>query len=159
MNNLISAFLFGVLFSVILPACDKKEKKLDVLTDKAKMIKTDEAFSNLSRQNGIKKAFIEFMDDDGILLRPYHMPVIGADAIDFLSQADDTSYALTWNPAAADIASSGDFGFTYGIYRLRLNDTLLSGTYVNIWKKHTDGKWKFVLNTGNSGISGDTLEQ
>lgn len=159
MNNIFSTFLFALLVSVILTACDKKEKKLNVLADKAQMIKTDQAFSNMSRQNGIKKAFLEFMDDDGILLRPYHMPVIGADAIDFLSQADDTSYALTWKPDAADIASSGNFGFTYGIYRLRVNDTLLSGTYVNIWKKQTDGKWKFVLNTGNSGITGDTSEQ
>jgi ketosteroid isomerase-like protein len=33
-----------------------------------------------------------------------------------------------------------------------LKDTVLRGTYVSVWKKQKDGKWKFMLDTGNEGI-------
>ena len=42
----------------------------------------------------MKKAFIEYIDNEGILLRPDHPPIIGADAIDFLSQVNDSSYTF-----------------------------------------------------------------
>jgi ketosteroid isomerase-like protein len=31
-------------------------------------------------------------------------------------------------------------------------DTVIYGTYTSIWKKEKNGKWKFVLDTGNEGI-------
>jgi len=116
------------------------------------VIKADEAFSDMSRKTGMKKAFIEFIDNEGILLRPNHPPIIGADAIDFLSQVNDSSYTLTWSPGGGEIATSGNLGYTYGIYMLATKDTILRGTYVSIWKKEKDGKWKFVLDSGNPGI-------
>jgi ketosteroid isomerase-like protein len=116
------------------------------------IIKADEAFSELSRKAGMKKAFIEYINNEGILLRPNHPPIVGADAIDFLSQINDSSYTLTWRPGGGEIASSADLGYTYGIYKLEMQDTILRGTYVSIWKKQNDGKWKFVLDTGNPGI-------
>lgn len=115
------------------------------------IIKADEAFSEMSRKTGMKKAFIEYIDNEGILLRPNHLPIVGADAIDFLSQVNDSSYTLTWSPGGGEIAVSADLGYTYGIYNLATKDTVLRGTYVSIWKKQKDGKWKFVLDTGNPG--------
>ena len=118
---------------------------------KDEIIKTDEAFSAMSKQQGMKKAFIEYIDDDGILLRPNHPPIIGANAIEYLTQVNDSSFTLTWEPSSAQVSSSGDLGYSYGIYNLQLHDTILHGTYVSIWKQK-DGKWKFVLDTGNEGI-------
>ena len=152
MNNTIFSFLCALALCFVVQGCVKKEKKITI-SDKEQMMKTDEAFSSMSRQHGMKKAFIEYMDNDAVLLRPNHLPVVGADAIEFLTQANDTSYSLTWKPSSSEISSSGDLGFTYGVYELKLPDTSLSGTYVSIWKKQADGKWKFVLDTGNEGIS------
>src|SRR6478672_9850503 len=81
------------------------------------IIKTDEAFSELSRKSGMKKAFIEYINNEGILLRPNHPPIVSADAIDFLSQINDSSYTLTWSPGGGEIAASADLGYTYGIYK------------------------------------------
>ena len=106
----------------------------------------------MSRKTGMKKAFLEYIDNEGILLRPNHPPIAGADAIDFLSQVNDSSYTLTWIPSGGEIAASANLGFTYGIYKLEMKDTILKGTYVSIWKKQPDGKWKFVLDSGNQGI-------
>jgi ketosteroid isomerase-like protein len=106
----------------------------------------------MSRQVGMKKAFLEYIDNDGVLLRPDHPPIVGAEAIDFLSGINDTSYTLTWKPSRGEIAASGDLGFTFGIYELKTKDTSFKGTYVSIWKKQNDGAWKFVLDSGNPGI-------
>jgi len=114
--------------------------------------KTDKAFSELSAKQGMKKAFIEYMDSDGTLLRPNHPPIIGADAIQYLTEQNDSSYTLTWVPSQVHVSSAGDLGYSYGIYNLQLHDTTLQGTYVSIWKKQKDGIWKFVLDSGNDGI-------
>ena len=141
-------YLFFFLF---LTGCSGK-KTINGSVAKQEMINTDIAFSDYSNKHGMKKAFIEYIDDDGVLLRPDHLPIVGADAIDFLTQQNDSSYTLTWEPSFAAISSSADLGYTYGIYKLEMKDTVSRGTYVSIWKKQPDGKWKFVLDTGNEGI-------
>jgi hypothetical protein len=140
------AFLF-----VCFASCKEKNKAV-IKASPASILNADKAFSDLSKKEGMRKAFIEYIDNEGILLRPNHPPIIGANAIDFLSQVNDSSYTLTWNPAGAEIAASGDLGYSYGIYKLEMKDTVLNGTYVSIWKKQKDGKWKFVLDSGNEGI-------
>jgi ketosteroid isomerase-like protein len=147
--NLVLAVL---IFLTLVLSCCKPKTKLAKNVSPEEIIKADEAFSEMSRKAGMKKAFIEFIDNEGILLRPNHPPIVGADAIDFLSQVNDSSYTLTWSPGGGEIASSADLGFTYGIYKLEMKDTVLRGNYVSIWKKQKDGKWKFVLDSGNPGI-------
>jgi ketosteroid isomerase-like protein len=146
--------LFSLLaiITLLLFACKPRKKEV-VKNSPAEIIKADEAFSNLSKKLGMKRAFIEYMDNDGVLLRPNHLPIIGANAIDFLSQVNDTSSILTWMPSGAEIAASGELGYTYGVYNLELKDTILKGTYVSIWKKQGDNSWKFILDCGNEGIA------
>jgi len=128
---------------------EKKEIKEPASTQD--MISADLAFSDMCRQVGMKKAFLQYIDDEGTLLRPDHLPIVGAEAINYISFLSDTSYTLSWKPAHAEIALSGDLGYTYGTFELQLPDTTLTGTYVNIWKKEKDGEWKFVLNSDNPG--------
>ena len=116
------------------------------------ILNADISFSDMSRQIGMKKAFLQYIDNEGVLLRPGHLPLAGAEAIDFLSQLSDTAYTLSWQPMKAEISKSGDLGFTYGVYTLSIKDSVYKGTYVSIWKKQNDGSWKFVLDSGNEGI-------
>ena len=147
-------FIFLVLCFLIFASNSCNQKKiLAKKNSPEEIIKADEAFSALSKKSGMKRAFIEYIADEGILLRPNHPPIIGANAIDFLSQANDSSYTLTWSPGGAEIAISGEMGYTYGIYKLETKDTVLRGTYVSIWKKQKDGQWKFILDSGNGGIA------
>lgn len=118
------------------------------------MIKADMDFSELSESKGMKNAFLEFIDSNGVLLRPDTLPIIGADAVDYLIAQNDTAYSLIWKPTGGMVAASGELGYTYGVYELHphTKDTLLYGTYTSIWKKQADGKWKFVLSSGNDGV-------
>jgi len=136
--------------SMIILSCNEK-KELKELPSTQAMISADLAFSDMCYQVGMKKAFLQYIDDEGTLLRPDHLPIVGAEAINYISFLSDTSYKLSWKPAHAEISTSGELGYTYGTFKLQLPDTTLTGTYVNIWKKEKDGEWKFVLNSDNPG--------
>ena len=148
--------LSGFLLAAFFYSCTQKKvvEINDNGQEKMMLIEADKAFSSLSEARGMKQAFLEFMDSNGVLLRPKHAPIIGANAIEYLIQLNDSSYTLTWQPQHAIVAKSADIGYTYGLYALhpKAKDTVIYGTYVSIWKKQQDGKWKFVLDTGNEGI-------
>jgi len=147
-------FIGCCLLSLALFSCKNNRSAQDAVDDKLKMMDADRAFSRLSEANGMKSAFLDYIDSNGVLLRPNHLPLLGADAIDYLIQQNDSSFTLKWEPKNGAVAASGDLGYTYGLYVLRpsTKDTLIYGNYVSIWKKQKDGKWKFVLDSGNEGI-------
>lgn len=132
----------------------EKDKPVSVASQKIDLMKVDRAFSEMSEKEGMKAAYLEYTDSNVVLLRPNIMPITGADAIDFLITIDDSGYTLNWEPQRAQISNMGDMGFTYGVYGLHPKgmDTTFYGTYVNIWKKQADGKWKLALDSGNEGI-------
>ena len=139
------------------PAVKKNWKQVEELKN------IDREFSTYSRDSGLKKAFLEYLDENGVLLRPDHHPLEGADAFDFLSQIDDNNIEITWDVKNADVAEAGDMGYTYGIYTIvnkKAKDTLQQGTYGMVWKKQKDGNWKIVMDSGSSGLGKkkDTLE-
>ena len=152
-------FLLAVTVLSLLFSCQTKKEINQPVPDKKELIEADIAFSKLSEEKGMKNAFIEYADSNAVLLRPNEMPIVGANAIDFLIQMNDSDFTLTWQPNNGFIANSGDLGYTYGIYAMKpkSKDTTIYGTYTSIWKKQKDGKWKFVLDSGNEGI-GDTAE-
>ncbi len=150
---MIRCFVFIMLVELL--ACNsKKETAPAPVNEKIALMKTDEAFSDLSAEKGMKAAFIEYIDSNGVLLKPHQLPIVGAHAIDYLIEQNDTAYTLNWQPHNAFVSQSADLGYTYGVYALhpKYADTVLYGTYVSIWKKQEDGKWKFVLDSGNEGI-------
>ena len=101
------------------------------------------------------KAFLYYVSDSGVMLRDDAYPLRGKRAIyDLFSTRNDTSFILTWEPLFESIARSGDMGYTYGIFTSRVKATgeESRGTYITIWKKQTDGQWKFVLDAGTQGL-------
>lgn len=149
-------FVTGILFLSV--SCNFFTKKEPVPTgtalDKINMMDADRAFSKMSEEKGMKNAFLEYIDSNGVLLRSNHLPIVGADAIDYLIQQNDSTYILKWEPRNGTVAHSGELGYTYGIYALKPTDkdTIIYGTYVSIWKKDSKGNWKYVLDSGNEGI-------
>jgi len=63
--------------------------------------------------------------------------------------------SLTWTPVKAEMAASGDLGYTYGTYVFKdkgKDGKLITayGKYATVWKKQKDGSWKVVMDMGNS---------
>ena len=154
LRYLQNLFLLLAVFILAASCATKKKQEPETVDYKTAMMETDREFSKMSEERGMKYAFMQFVDNKGVLLRPNAMPLVGGEAINYISQGNDTSYVITWEPNGGSVAKSGDLGYTYGLYSLKPKDkdTVFYGTYVSIWKRQPDGKWKFVLETGNEGV-------
>lgn len=149
-------YLAGIGIMAFLSGCSEKkaEPEKDDVSQKIQLLQADKAFSDYCEQKGMKAANIEYIDANGVILRPDALPVVGAHAIDYLIQINDTGYTLKWQPHNAEVSKSGDLGYTYGIYAITPSniDTQLLGTYLHVWKRQEDGSWKYVANSWNEGV-------
>jgi ketosteroid isomerase-like protein len=64
---------------------------------------------------------------------------------------------VAWTPNAADVAASGDLGYTSGTYDLHANAPDGSafsdhGKYLTTWKKDASGAWKVAYDMFNSDM-------
>jgi ketosteroid isomerase-like protein len=98
-------------------------------------------------------AFLTYFAEDGVEI----VDGGGIDTKDAMRQQPPwpEGTSLTWAPVKAEMAASGDLGYTYGnyVYAAKNKDGKLTasyGKYTSIWKKQKDGKWKVVVDMGNS---------
>jgi len=98
-------------------------------------------------------AFLTYFAEDGVEV----VDGGGFDTKDAMRKqppwAERTS--LTWTPVKAEMAASGDLGYTYGtyVYTAKNKEGKLVanyGKYTSIWRKQKDGQWKVVVDMGNS---------
>ncbi len=113
------------------------------------LIDTDAAFSRAAASSGVAVAFRDYAAADALMLPQGAQPVRGRDNI-FEASRNDTG-SLTWVPRGADVSYSADLGYTWGEYEFRANGSseVHYGKYVTVWKKQSDGSWKFVVDVGN----------
>jgi ketosteroid isomerase-like protein len=147
MKTIICLFFLVTVF--LLTGCENMQN-LD--NAKNELMETDRAFSEMSLAEGYKIAFDKFMADETIIYRNGAFPITGRDAINEVL-AKDPDAVLKWEPFFADIAKSRDLGYTLGSYEYIVTDsagieTSYFGSYVSIWKKQSDGSWKYVFDTG-----------
>ncbi|MBI9054118.1 MAG: hypothetical protein JEY96_09905 [Bacteroidales bacterium] len=154
--------LYQIILLAIIAGCTSK---INIEQEKENLLQTDIEFSNRSVEVGNHQAFVEFASSDAVLLKPNSFPIIGKSAIKNLySQLSDSGYRLTWKPSYGKVASSGDLGYTFGIYLLEITEgvqkgLISKGTYCSIWEKNIKGNWRFVLDTGNPGLNPVNTEQ
>jgi ketosteroid isomerase-like protein len=147
-NIMLFVLIINLFFMI---SCIKNSKK----TSSDVLMKADINFSIMSEKNGMQKAFLAFFADRGVMLRDNAYPLVGRDSlVSLFSNRTDTSFILSWRPVFARIAKSGELGYTYGYYARTIKSTgvISRGTYVTIWEKQKDGTWKFVMDTGTSGL-------
>jgi hypothetical protein len=71
-KTIVCAVTLMLLTSCIFP--NKKEPQADAFA-KMEMMNADRAFSKMCEEKGMKTAFIEYLDSNGVLLRPNHLPI------------------------------------------------------------------------------------
>ncbi|MDG1571929.1 DUF4440 domain-containing protein [Robiginitalea sp. M366] len=132
-------------------SCQNPSAKAQQAQWKQEIRETEQAFSNLSRQEGIAKAFLTYAAPDAVMLRGQQR-IEGLEAIRtyFEAQTGQTEgMVLTWEPDFIDVSASGDLGYTYGAYTLTQTDSLgttqtRKGVFHTVWKRQADGNWRFV---------------
>lgn len=168
LSHLFGRTVFLLLSCFHLYSCDLLQKHQDGETEirelkkdwkKAEeLMNVDREFAAYSRDSGMKKAYLEFLDEEAVMLRPNHQPLVGTYALDFVSQLNDKENEVTWQVRDGEVSSSNDLGFTYGIYTVtnkETKDTLQQGTYGMVWKKNKEGMWKVIFDNGNSGLGNE----
>ena len=147
-------------FLLLLMSCDqtfpRKDPRQQFL---AEMMQADADFAAMAAEKGYRKAFLQYMEDEAVLLRDNYLPIIGADAVRYVTGMNDSTFTVDWSPQGGDVSISGDMGYTFEIYELRTALERQSGTYVTVWRRQEDGSWKYLLDAGTQGLpSRDTLQ-
>jgi ketosteroid isomerase-like protein len=115
------------------------------------LLELDQTFSNMAEGLGIQMAFQSMASPEVRLYREGSFPLVGLEfSLTWLSDFPGT---YRWTPQAADVASSGDLGYTYGTgeYSFETVDGLLIErfSYLRIWKIDHEGDWKLTLEVTN----------
>jgi ketosteroid isomerase-like protein len=149
---LIYIFLNSIILSLFLFASCKS--KIDIEQEQEALLQTDIEFAQTSVERGAVEAFYQYLTDDALQLPNNAEPVMGRDIIrESMQKAPEV--LLTWKPQKAEVARSGDLGYTWGTYEVKSQgpngeEIIRYGKYLNIWKKQADGKWKVSVDMGNS---------
>lgn len=122
--------------------------------DPSVLMDADRAFAGAVAEGGTD-AWVSWVAADGAQIVPGAGEIRGRDSIRALmAYLDDPGTRLTWEPSRAQIAASGDLGWTTGTYESESvgSDGQVQhgqGRYVTIWRKQDDGSWKVVMDLGN----------
>lgn len=129
------------------------EVKLEVIVSQSKvsdsknddfsiLMQMDRKFSQISKEQGIQKAFAQFLAQKTRVMRPQFLPESSRDkALALVAQEKGT---LTWEPSGGDIAKSSDLGYTYGLSQRDVDGKIEKGSYVRAWRKE-NGDWKVAV--------------
>jgi ketosteroid isomerase-like protein len=145
-------FLYLVT-AILLLAIGTSAQKTQTVSALSEMVATERAFAKTSEDKGTRDAFMMFIADDGILFRPG--PVMGKRWMqEHPVVASDKRPLLAWQPIFAEMSAAGDLGYTFGPWEFKsdIKDEKAAayGHFATIWKKQTDGTWRFAIDLGIS---------
>jgi len=146
----IMLFVFIIIFIGIL-SCSKSTKNQST----GFLLQTDKDFSDMASREGMHKAVLNYISEDGVIFRNNSYGIKGKKAVgERFTTKTDSAFVLSWEPLFEKVSESGDLGYTYGVHTEtnKLTGEMTRGTYVTIWQKQIDGSWKFVLETGTHGL-------
>ena len=114
---------------------------------------TDQAFAATSAERGSDAAYAEFTDAASIRI-PSAGPVLQGGAEIARVMTPPPGMLLHWVPENAEVARSGELGWTYGTYEVlarQAGETMVvsTGRYLTVWRRAPDGRWKVAADIGN----------
>jgi ketosteroid isomerase-like protein len=121
----------------------------------AVLLEADSEFDRAVAAQGVE-AWVAAFAEDGIMFRAGEIVRGHASIRELMAPAFATpGYSLRWKPVRADIAASGDLGYTYGTYESTARGSdgkpvTGTGMYVTIWRKQADGSCKVAVDLGSA---------
>jgi ketosteroid isomerase-like protein len=123
--------------------------QVDVEAARGELLAADRAFAAASLAKGTRAAYLAYLADDARILRDGLLPIAGRAAIRKAFSSSQRPELLVWEPLRADVARSGDLGYTYGRSGVKADGPKGMvgdpGFYVRIWEKQPGGGWKVAL--------------
>ena len=108
-------YFYILLIPVIALACNVT---INVDNERENLIQTDKDFALLSVKSGAAEAFNQYLTDDALQLPAKRNPVKGRNNIYDNMKENQDNYTLNWSPQSAEVAKSGELGYTWGTYTL-----------------------------------------
>lgn len=147
MTNPIIRWPGLMLSAALMAGCppEPAQQTAEIAASHQTIVDLEAGFAAASRRNGAKAAFLEFLDEESIVLQPG--PTWGRAA---WTVNEDLPGTLDWLPDLAQISADGDLGFATGAWILepRAQDgRRVEGRYVTVWKKAADG-WRVIFDGG-----------
>ncbi len=123
---------------------------------KDELLEADCEFGKAVAARGID-GWVECFAEDGKMFPAGGEVVEGKKAVRELMAARfaQPGFSLHWTPLGAELARSGDFGYTYGMSESRFTGKdgkpiVATGKYITVWRKEKDGAWKVIADIGNA---------
>ena len=110
------------------------------------LVAAERAFAADAHARGAQAAFLAALADDGLVIAPG--PTSGRRVWETRTNFKGK---LEWAPALAEVAASGDLGYTSGPWRYTPEDgdkPTAFGHFLTVWSKQADGQWKVLLDHG-----------
>jgi ketosteroid isomerase-like protein len=148
-NMATKSNLWMILFSLIILSCTVEQDNSMIDRYKNEIRETENSFSILVKQKGLKTAFTTYAADDAVLKRGKDL-IKGKKAIEaYYSTYKYPDAIIEWKPDFVEVSESGDLAYTYGMYNFEAHDDSGkvikdTGVFHTIWKKQSDGKWLYV---------------
>lgn len=144
-------YVYSAFLLLLVASC---AREVDPSVLREALIQADKDFNTMASEKGITEAFLYYADENVIKSVEGKKPVVGKLAL--MKWYDDNppgDEKLVWYPLRAE--ASGNLGYTFGGYELHtkttdgLRDTIFYGNYVSVWKRKSDGSWRYVVDSGN----------
>jgi len=159
----------AALFAMLLPnSCDQPAKREGQAAnqqeiqqvraaDEAAIRAASAAWSQSATAKDLDKA-VSFYADDAVILPDKAPAVRGQENFrkNWAPLLALPGPGLSWKTGSLEVARSGDIAYETGAYDFITTDkkgksTDTKGKYVVVWKKQSDGSWKVVVDTDNTG--------
>jgi ketosteroid isomerase-like protein len=110
------------------------------------LVAAERAFARSAVESTTQQAFLAALAEDAIMFRDGPRPGRAL----MLERPYPPESLLKWAPMLADIAQSGELGYTTGPFESgrRGEAPRAKGYFVSVWRKDPGGKWKLLVDLG-----------
>ena len=145
----------AITFPVILLSCSlfcgcQTSKVDDREKTETAIREAEKDFETMAGEKGIAEAFGYFADSNAVIKRQNDSLIHGKEAIKNYYSADYYKTAsVKWSPDFVESSRDGTIAYTYGKYNWQSRDSSgklneFKGIFHTVWKKQSDGSWKYV---------------
>jgi ketosteroid isomerase-like protein len=147
--------LFAVALVLVLVSLMGQTPRGTVSADKGALVAADLAVAKATAERGLE-GWLSWFAADARIFPPGEPVIEGIEAIKaYYRKTGFDPKPLSWKPAYADLAASGDLGYTVGYASWPATDdkgqrVTRGSKYLTVWKKQADGSWKVAADMGNA---------
>lgn len=126
-------------------------RSVDVEAERSALLEADRQWSQAARDLDL---FMSFYVPDATSYPPGMPALDGTDAIrkTFSEIFSAPGFSLSWTPSRAEVAASGDIGWTAGNYEMTMGGMNDRGKYITLWEKQPEGTWKVAADIFNTNL-------